>query len=140
MKKRIFILMLFTFNLIASDKYTRDDSKEIVFDNDTKLTWQDTIDNKQLRLTWDEANKYCTDLVLNDNDTWRLPSHQELLTIVEDKKYNPSINKVFQNAINGFYWSSTEVKGRTSAWYVRFDYGRDGTINMTSKNYVRCVY
>jgi len=89
MKKRIFILMLFTFNLIASDKYTRDDSKEIVFDNDTKLTWQDTIDNKQLRLTWDEANKYCTDLVLNDKDTWRLPSHQELLSIVEDKKYNP---------------------------------------------------
>ena len=77
---------------------------------------------------------------LNDKNTWRLPTHQELFSIVEDKKYNPSINKAFKHTINGFYWSSTEVKGRTSAWYVRFDYGRDGTINMTSKNYVRCVY
>ncbi|QOG12327.1 DUF1566 domain-containing protein [Arcobacter sp. FWKO B] len=136
---RIITIFLVSLNFLLSSTLIKHDNEEIVIDTSTNLMWQDSIDNKMLRLSWQESLEYCEKLSFGGFDDWRVPTHTELLTIVEKNKYNPSISNVFTNTINGFYWTSTEVKGRSAAWYIRFDFGRDGSINMTSKNYVRCV-
>jgi hypothetical protein len=140
MKKTIIILTLLNLYLF-SDTLQRDDSAQTVYDSKTSLIWQDSKDAQELRLTHQEAIDYCTNLTIGDVTTWRLPSLVELTSIVTPNKYNPSIDNIFQNTSrSGFYWTSDIVKGRSAAYYVRFDFGRDGSINMTSKNNVRCVY
>lgn len=139
MKKTIIIIGLLNLSLF-SDTLQRDDLAQIVYDTKTSLIWQDSKDSQELKLTHQEAIDYCANLILGDITTWRLPNLSELTSIVTPNKYNPSINNIFQNTSrSGFYWTSDIVKGRSAAYYVRFDFGRDGSINMTSKNYVRCV-
>lgn len=140
MLRNIFLVMIYVQFAFGEDlKFIRDSSLEIVYDNNTKLIWQDNLDSKSLRINHLEAVSYCKNLKLAGFNDWRLPTLNELETIVDKNKYKPSINQVFQNTTIGFYWSSDIVKGLSSAWYVRFDFGRIGNITTTSKNYARCV-
>jgi len=137
-----------------SHSYSRDNTKEVVLDHITGLMWQD---NESIQKQWvttanynagnysdtsgDTASTYCSDLTLGGYSDWRLPSAKELLFIVDNSKYNPSIDNQFQNIVSNGYWSSTTDASNTShAWYVDF---YDGSTHYYGGKYyslyVRCV-
>ena len=56
---------------------------------------------------------------------WRLPSRDELLTIVEACRTTPAINlEVFPEAPAVFHWTSSD-EGTGNAWAINFRNGRD---------------
>ena len=70
---------------------------------------------------------------------WRLPSKEELRSIVDYSRYNPSIDTdYFPNTIDYGYWSSTSAvsSGPRSAWGIYFYGGFD---YLTNREYVENV-
>ena len=61
-----------------------------------------------LRLSWDEANEYATEFSQKSGKAWRLPSKQELKSIMEEKCINPSVNPtVFPGLEVDNFWTSS---------------------------------
>jgi len=73
-------------------------------------------------------------------DDWRMPSREELRSIVDYGSYNPVINtNYFINTQSHWYWSaSAYVSGSYPAWIVSFYGGYDGSYE-SLYNYVRLV-
>ncbi len=126
----------------------------VVTDQITGLEWQDNVDSAYK--SWltlenytngnyhdtsgDTATTYCSDLTL-DGGEWRLPSIEELETLVDNGKYNPSVTEnIFEHISSSRYWSSTADAYATSyAWIVHFGYGNSNGGYKTDDYYVRCV-
>ena len=97
------------------------------------LEWQSDISPK--KMTWQEAKDYAESL----GDGWRLPTRTELLTLVDDTKYDPACS-VFPDCPSGWFWTSTPWAGSSSfAWYVYFTSGNVGHYDVGLYNRVRCV-
>ncbi len=105
-----------------------------VFDTMTGLTWQQTDSGGNY--TFSGARTYCQGL-----GGWRVPSQNELMTIVDFARMSPSIDSVaFPGAAVAAYWSSTLLAGdSTRAWYVAFAFGSTSTAALATTNRVRCV-
>jgi hypothetical protein len=91
--------------------------------------------------TWQAALEYCENLSL-DGRIWRLPSVNELNSIVDDsgKVAAPFIDgTVFPATVNSYWSASTNVGTLSMAWLVNFNTGGDGVSNKTTTVYVRCV-
>lgn len=114
---------------------------QVVQDTSTGLTWQDNAQVKNTQMNYDDAMSYCSDLVLDGYDDWRLPSIVELESLVDLKRYYPAIKKVIKNvSTSGSYWSSTSFTSDSSeAWLIGFKSGNSNYINKSVKLYVRCV-
>ncbi|MDO8446572.1 MAG: DUF1566 domain-containing protein [Deltaproteobacteria bacterium] len=115
-----------------------DNGNGTVTDGGTLLTWQQ---GESSAMAWEAALTYCEGLSLAGATDWRLPNHKELLSLVDDTRYNPSINTTFfPSAISSYYWSSTTSAHLTSgAWVVDFSSGYSGSYSKTSSGYARCV-
>jgi hypothetical protein len=154
-----------------TDGFSRDDRLKVVKDDIYRLMWQDQQfmdssaavsplsamgDKYNNKMTYAEAVKYCYDLNFAGFDDWRLPTANELLSITDDTKYNPAINKAFKNVAYEtnskgkkryhWYWSSSRYAGNSSStWIVYFDKGGavwDGTVDWgdaSPRIFVRCV-
>ena len=111
----------------------------VVIDLNTGLMWQQTIPTTDY--TWSNANSYCSGLTYAGYDDWRLPTPKELLTIVDNSRYNPAIDTTyFPNTPSGYFWSSSTYADLTAyAWYVNFDSGNVNGIKKSITYYVRCV-
>jgi len=77
-----------------------DHGDNTVTDNDTGLTWEVKTDDggprdKDNTYTWETAMDYCEDLSLGGHDDWRLPSYNELISILDPSEVNPAINTMF---------------------------------------------
>lgn len=72
---------------------------------------------------------------------WRLPTIEELLSIVDYERYDPSIDTFyFPNTKSYYYWSSiTNVRFETYAWRVNFEDGEDDFHKKSYSRYVRAV-
>ena len=145
--------------------FDRNNLLNVVKDDVYKLMWQDSYgkdmsplvipsieeqNSHDKPMTYAEAVRYCDDLNFAGFDDWRLPTVNELLSITDDTRFNPAINKAFENVAYktddkgeksyGWYWSSTgRADDSSSAWVVRF---RDGSGNwsyVSTRNFVRCV-
>jgi hypothetical protein len=91
--------------------------------------------------TWANAMTYCNGLTLAGK-IWRLPSVNELESIVDESKSNLTIDTVsFPATVAVNYWSSsTHVPYSTSnAWYVTFNFAFDMYASKASIAYVRCA-
>jgi len=113
--------------------------QNVVLDNNTGLMWQQTIPTNTYK--WAEAVSYCNDLSYAGYSDWRLPTPQELLTIVDNSRYNPAIDtNYFPDTQSYYFWSSSTYVGDTDiAWRVGFGYGDVYGYDKTSSYYVRCV-
>ncbi len=125
-----------------SRNYTR--GAGIVTDHVTGLQWQDDYSDTSGIIadrTWKNAKTYCANLSLGGYSDWRLPSVDELLSIVDNSKYDPAISNVFEKSTSYGYWSSTLYAYDDSyAWCVHFHGGdtyRD--YNNVDRNFTRCV-
>jgi len=113
----------------------------MVKDPTTNLVWEDTIHTTEDKITHDEANTYCESLKVGEVSGWRLPTLNELLTLVDYTRSDPAILKEFNHIKSGtVYWASTPyVRSRDEFWGVDF---KDGATEGTSKyynRYIRCV-
>jgi hypothetical protein len=122
-----------------------------VRDERTRLVWQKCPNGltgsscgtgAATTLNWASAIGYCQGLNLAGL-TWRLPSRNELASILDRSTTNPTINSAAFPATGSVtYWSSTtHVYDTTEAWTVNFDTGwvsfNGG--GKSSPLHVRCV-
>jgi hypothetical protein len=116
-----------------------------VVDNVTHLTWQQVVattggDDGAGRSTWANAKSACASF----GGGYRLPTVKELLTIVDFSKANPSIDTsadAFPGTPPDAFWTATPLAGSppTSAWFISFDDGYAGNVDMMQPNRARCV-
>ena len=87
--------------------------------------------------TWTKAMR----LADKAGDDWRLPTGEELLTIVEKCHDGPAINpQVFPNTPSGLYWSSSvDTGGLERAWSVSFFSGQYFRAGKSQNGRVRLV-
>lgn len=145
--------------------FDRNNRLDVVKDDVYKLMWQDSYgkdmsplvipflgeqNSHDKSMTYAEAVRYCDDLIFPGFDDWRLPTANELLSITDDTRFNPAINKAFKNVAYEtndkgekfyWYWSSTKSAGGSSGVYlVDFRFGRDVSGgDVSDRNFVRCV-
>jgi len=113
----------------------------VVRDNITGLQWQDNIEAETIEKEWLDAQTYCNALSL-DGGGWRLPTVQELQSIVVDGAYDPSIDTTafVNHTISSLCWSSTTVAYNTdNAWVVYFGDGYTYKYSKSRTYNVRCV-
>ena len=74
---------------------------------------------------------------------WRLPSYDDLCTIVDHDKYDPAIMPSFKNvSTSDGYWSSfVSMPDNKNQWAVLYFKSGGGTLNdgRFIEYYVRCV-
>jgi hypothetical protein len=119
--------------------YAYDDISETVLDLVTGLEWQRR--GAPTALVQSAAASYCSDLLLDGRDDWRLPSRIELASIVDYGEFNPAVNgSAFPSTFRSQYWTRSPVAGEAGLfWLVHFV---DGVISRgmaTAGYYVRCV-
>jgi len=138
----------------------------VVTDLTTNLKWQDYYGYELnadyevggstgvLPYYWKDVNSYCEELSL-DGMGWRVPTVEELESIVDKSQSSPTIDRAFRFTASGFYWSSTTTDEDDNVIRsVDFDSGNTGyskKLNIPSstsflqvtfngdEEYVRCV-
>jgi hypothetical protein len=126
----------------ATHNYT-DNGNGTITDGLTGLMWQKQDDG--IKKDWATAGTYCSGLALGGYSTWRLPSVDELTSIVVSGTA-PTINMTYfpSPQFTGYqaYWSSTTDAGATTnAFVVSFSGGFVAESDKTDiySHYVRCV-
>jgi Protein of unknown function (DUF1566) len=98
-----------------------------VTDNFTCSVWQQTGSGTTASLTWDQAVAYCASSTLNGH-AWRLPSLNELASVVDDVvsgNVSPAVDHTaFPSlASNAWYWTATPYTAATDKWSLNFEDG-----------------
>lgn len=116
----------------------------IVIDTNTGLMWQKTTatgeDGKGY--TFEQALIYCHNLNISGYTDWRLPSKNEIMTIVNYSNQRPTIQTdFFPDTKSSFYWTSTTQSNNSSiAWSIDFSSGAmDFSRGKKSNYFVRAV-
>jgi hypothetical protein len=133
------------------DSYT-DNRDGTVTDNVTGLMWQQTVPSIHdfpFGCPWADAVAYCQTLTLASYSDWRLPSRIELVSLVDEERYDArtigrlSIDPTYFPNTPGthYFWSSSPKAGRGSphAWAVHFLSPDTVSPDITETNAVRCV-
>jgi len=114
-------------------RYTLVGIGDVVDDAATNLTWTDFFITPDDQIN---AAAYCSNL----GSGWRLPSIEELRTLVESNTTNSAYNPVFQEYEPSAYWTST-MFDQDHAWFVSFENGFEYYYyNSTTVSFdIRCV-
>jgi hypothetical protein len=126
---------------VLQQAYT-DNGNGTVTDCNTGLIWQRGDEQNETSRNWREALDYCAGLELAGHRDWRLPTIEELRTLVDPGKSDPTINtRYFPDCYSYHYWSSsTSATNPDDAWLVAFYFGH---AHWYPKDvvfcYVRCV-
>lgn len=114
-----------------------------VKDLSTNLTWKRCLEGQSGSFCSGEPKKMSLTSsleLLKSNQGWRLPTHDELLTLVKADCANQSgLNSLyFPNQTNLKVWSSSRSDG-SGYWTVNFPNGDDDIVNANQQNAVRLV-
>lgn len=93
-------------------------------------------------MTWEEADKACRALQLGGHADWRLPTRIELLTLVDDTRYEPAIGtEHFPDTPSIWFWTATPAARNPSgfAWLVSFLSGDSSSVHRDLSLRVRAV-
>lgn len=113
-----------------------------VIDRQTKLMWMQSP--LEYTFTFNDACKAAQNLNANDgfegHRDWRLPSQDELLSLVV-KDQSPSIcQEAFPDTPKGWFWTSTpHAENFDEAWVVYFSNGCNFDLNRRYYGHVRLV-
>jgi len=132
----------------AWSRYT-DNKDGTITDSKTGLMWKrcaegqsgdDCSTGEAIELAWKPAMEHAKAARFAGYDDWRLPSKDELLSIV-DKSYRPTIDPyVFPHTPGSYFWSASTVADSSNyAWYVHFDGGYSDGYNRNNYIHVRLV-
>lgn len=134
------IVLLIGFVISANADYVQK-SPNIILDTKTNFLWQDTKDVSSVKRNFKEASSYCKSLEIDGVKGWELPNMKKLFTIVDTKKYNPTIDKSFKYIAPDTHWTSRlfATGGTSDAYTISFQTGSFFRRNMEDKYYLRCV-
>jgi hypothetical protein len=98
---------------------------EAVLDKQTGLTWARNANLSGGRKPWQEATKFCQDLEIGNRKGWRLPTKEELITILDTSQSEPALpdGHPFENyggAWKSSYWTGTTYEGNSKSAYLIF--------------------
>jgi hypothetical protein len=86
-----------------------DNGDGTITDTATNLMWEKSAGGAAT--TWDQAKGYCENLTLGGKSDWRLPTRNELQTIVDYNRLDPAVDtKYFPDipkSTESHYWTST---------------------------------
>ncbi|MCP4575306.1 MAG: DUF1566 domain-containing protein [Deltaproteobacteria bacterium] len=111
-----------------------------VLDRETELVWEKTPDSSLKN--WADACAHCSRKELGERKGWRLPTIEELASLVDPSSLSPSLpsNCPFTGVQSYYYWSATsDASNKDNAWYVVFSAGYVGKGNKKTESYVWCV-
>jgi hypothetical protein len=131
-------------------KVLKDFNIEAVLDQETGLVWEkspETAPNPTTPQTWFSAQVSCNARTVGGRKGWRLPTIQELASLVDPTQSSPALpsghpfSNVQSNVLSSLYWSATTLASNTSlAWGVRLDDGGvDGGDKTIHALHVWCV-
>ena len=126
--------------LPADQRFVLVMNNEAVLDKETGLVWERSP-NANPR-NWDSAWIHCVQRTVDVRRGWRLPTVEELASLINPEGSNPSLpaGHPFENVQNYAYWSSTIYPYDGGLMAVWFD---GGTISPYMKTvntiYVWCV-
>lgn len=103
----------------------------VVLDKETRLVWERSPDTAMK--TWDAAIVDSYTRVVAGRKGWRLPTMEELLSLVDPTRGNPSlpVGHPFQNVqVDNFYWSSTLGMSTLPTYVWGYNFGNADTSNV----------
>jgi hypothetical protein len=114
--------------LPASDRFIvlTSMNDEAVLDQETGLVWEQSPSTSTFN--WETAQFHCNQLTTGGRLGWRLPTIQELASLVDPSVAPPGPTlpngHPFSNVQQSFYWSATTSAGFANyAWFVKFNSG-----------------
>jgi hypothetical protein len=118
-----------------------DNNNGTVTDPQTRLMWEQGL--CPTRYTWEDAMTVriaaLNGAALGGYTDWRLPTVQELVSLVDYARYSPAIDPVSECQSYG-YWSATTYQVYPSyAWIVNFNVGYVYADDKSINYYVRGV-
>jgi hypothetical protein len=104
-----------------------------VLDRETGLVWERVPSTSGFN--WLDASIHCVQLKLGGRKGWRLPTIQDLASLIDQTQINPSLPSGHPFAVQSYdYWSaSTFASNSTLAWVVGFGLGR---VDVYDKSFV----
>ena len=117
-------------------------NKEAVLDKETGLVWAKAGGGGQM--AWGAAVNYCADLVIGNRKGWRLPTREELASLIDPSQSSPALppgySAFFDDVETTGYWASTTGASSTEiAWGVNFFSGSVYTGIKSLEGYVLAV-
>jgi hypothetical protein len=113
---------------------------EAVLDRETGLVWEQSPSTTTR--TWFAAHSHCNVETVGNRRGWRLPTIQELASLVDPSQSEPALpsRHPFSNVQPSFTWSATTNASNTNnAWFVQFVNGGLGNAAKTFTFFVWCV-
>lgn len=112
---------------------------DVVHDDVTGLIWQRAVPS-QIH-NWEGATGYCESLSLDGQSDWRLPNVKELHSLVDVRRFDPSIDtQTFPSTPSSRFWTSTRsLLTASGALWIDFDSGGAGANDEIYEYRVRCV-
>lgn len=108
-----------------------------VRDNANGAVWQQVVPVSAH--TQAGAVAYCASLVL-DGGGWRLPTRDELVSIVDTTRINPAIDPTYFPTYGTYFWSSSPAGGSPPrGWVVYFATGDVTSASTAFGAFARCV-
>jgi hypothetical protein len=113
-----------------------------VLDRETGLVWETSPSTSTFN--WLQAQFYCNNLAVGNRKGWRLPTIQELASLIDPSVALPGptlpAGHPFSNVQSSFYWSATTIANNSSdAWDVLFFNGSVLTNGKSGTVFVWCV-
>lgn len=113
-----------------------------VLDKETGLVWEKSPDTTTR--TWTDAISYAYDKNVGGRKGWRLPTVEELASLVDTSVLgSPKLpsGHPFTNVQTFNYWSATTsvINDTSNAWGVHFDGGFVDDFGKSGTHYVWCV-
>ncbi|AKU99985.1 hypothetical protein AKJ09_06649 [Labilithrix luteola] len=108
-----------------------------VFDSVTNLMWQaDTVSAR----TFLDARTYCSRLLINNKNGFRVPLMHELQTLVDERRASPALTPLFGTTGGTEIWSMTNMNNDPSTMLVmNFQDGRNELVAQSKTASVLCV-
>jgi hypothetical protein len=118
-------------------------SSNAVLDRETGLVWEQSPST--VTQSWEFAQLQCNFLAAGGRKGWRLPTIQDLASLVDPTVPPPGPTlppgHPFSNNVqqSGYWSASTFASGTTAAWFVNFLDGNGGPDDKTFTHFVWCV-
>jgi hypothetical protein len=112
---------------------TTSPADDVVLDRETRLVWTRDANIMKSPSNWLDANTQARELTVANRRGWRVPTIEELSTLIDVRRQNPALPNghpfvgVQVSGGNDTYWTSTNHENPSgAAWFVNLSTGAVG--------------